>query len=646
MEDNNRRSSGWTCMRHFHTGRVSVKRGDCLGSREWAGEGDGGAAYGERKERGSGREKGVDGRARSREREKGWGGQQQRGKERGEEESGDASGGHGDEAGRKGRRKEETRLTLGKELHVHFTPPQIGVTDLKVGPDCAWESGSPMSTAGPRDFGGAGRRFVLGESPSMSGGIRPYQKKCQKASSSVCGGIAAANDRRVESRIGNRVSFSLHTAHLPPVMASQRPSLAHDNNTCPYCWTHLPIRLCKNGENRNKRYLLVLSEIKLRFNSHRTLLFYAKSSLLPPLPQDRYVHMPSAPPPLLLPSYAQSLPQQTVPTSLCRHPGCSSSRVAVQCKSHRCKAHCIILNQGDCPVKKHHPSMMSQRQRRNANISAPLFRPRSPSPPSDFDASMLDNVTFPAAFSSSSPAAIPSPSLRNSPELDEHEAHELELAMALSLASTLPPSTASTSTQLNPSWMSQATGTRPVNNTFNISQPSGRKAAVDLSTIHRSTLVYWDQDDKDPLITGVTECGPSWPNFRLSDTPQTLALLGDNLTAVEFYDVRFRLWIRVGLEYTHVLTSNTYLLLRRVGVSGRDQERLIDQFINVPGPQHIRYNLPAEREAVRAKLKARRHKELQPGILLEALRLFISRHIFYLASLEPYGPKTHKKATW
>jgi hypothetical protein len=74
---------------------------------------------------------------------------------------------------------------------------------------------------------------------------------------------------------------------------------------------------------------------------------------------------------------------------------------------------------------------------------------------------------------------------------------------------------------------------------------------------------------------------------------------------VEFYNIRFCLWTRVDIAYTHILTSDTYLLLRRIGVSGLGEDRLIDHFVHLPGPQHIRYNVAAERAAVRNKIKAR-----------------------------------------
>ncbi|KAJ7189854.1 hypothetical protein GGX14DRAFT_607743 [Mycena pura] len=178
------------------------------------------------------------------------------------------------------------------------------------------------------------------------------------------------------------------------------------------------------------------------------------------------------------------------------------------------------------------------------------------------------------------------------------------LALSVARKTTLPKPPRIT-TQLNPACMSQATGTRPANDTFTIRQPSARRAKVDLTTVQHFTLVYWDQDAKPPFILGVTEC-PSWPKFRLLESTRTLDLLDRNLDAVEYYNMRrICLWTRVELSFTHILTTDTYLLLRHVGVSGADEDRFIDHFVHLPGPQHIRYNMTAEQEAVRRKLKAR-----------------------------------------
>ncbi|KAJ7652476.1 hypothetical protein DFH06DRAFT_1331103 [Mycena polygramma] len=499
-------------------------------------------------------------------------------------------------------------------------------------------------------------------------------------------------------------------------MDHRPPSLQHDNNICPYCFTALDIRLCKNGPNKKKNYLLCSREDLHRkgkpywhFWTLEESRMYQNGQLQPPpnrhvssasydFPASLSATLPSTSRSILAPqdlasasynfpaSLSATLPSTSrsvlAPQDLasskkttCCQRGCSSTRVAIACKSQLCKEHCIVLNKGSCPVKKHHPTSMSQRQRRKANVSRP-FPARSPTPDPHWTPSfqgMLQDVAAGAAFAweeapalqhmqmeqpardldralQSSGFDLPSPLARDSPDADEREAMELRHAIALSLASTSTPSTSTPSpaassgslssssavfpsssssaprrrvqassvvqrttlpakpritTQLNPAWMAQAGGARPTNDTFNLPQRSERRAAVDLATIQRFTLVFWNDDDKDPLILGVTEC-PSWPNFRLSEAPKTLALLGTDFLAIQYYDVPFRLWKRVDLDYPHILTPNTYLLMRRIGVSGRDQQRLVDQFVNSPGPQHIRYHLPAERDAVRVKLKARR----------------------------------------
>ncbi|KAJ7798500.1 hypothetical protein B0H14DRAFT_3492478 [Mycena olivaceomarginata] len=490
-----------------------------------------------------------------------------------------------------------------------------------------------------------------------------------------------------------------------------RPSVQSDTNICPYCWTHLPIRLCQKGDNAGRRFLMNNdlhpgSKTYWHFWTHEESTLYGISpaaSLSPSFPANP-MHAPLVSASALPPTSASAaqLLSSTSPSLRCRE--CPSTRVSSQCKSHRCKEHCIILNNGSCPVKKHHPSFMSQRQRRKANIPAPARPPKSVPPLSAAELSILDGISDSNSFQWDygpalqrahidqpalyldqalrrhlSPTLTPPPlswdPLPASPEqdIDEREARELRLAMELSLTSTAEPSSiagpshpsiaspsqpsASTSTpmststptsqrraqaasvatrttlpkprittQLNPMWMSQASGTRPANDTFNTRQPAVRRVAVDPSTVRRFTLIYWDADAKSPKIFGVTEC-PSWPEFRLSESTDMLGLLGTHLSAVEYYDVRFRLWTRVNLDYTHILTQNTYLLLRRVGVSGLDESKMIDHLVNLPGPQHIRYNLPAERNAVREKIKACRHKPRHvsddEGSELEVSEVFI-----------------------
>ncbi|KAJ7799896.1 hypothetical protein B0H14DRAFT_2616693 [Mycena olivaceomarginata] len=471
-----------------------------------------------------------------------------------------------------------------------------------------------------------------------------------------------------------------------------QPSLAADNNMCPWCFAALRIQWCNKGPNKEKAYL-VCEDIDL--HAQRKPFWHWWGVVAS---RQARASLSSSPSPILAnpPSFSfesrSALTTSTPSTSSavsttntqtssvrCRYVGgCQSTRVAPACKSQLCKKHCIILNNGLCPVKTHDPATMSQRQRREANVPPPARRRQLPSPPAASRAessvggfspsflSALDGIAQQQSFGwdygpvlqqarIDSPGIYldqelrmgmpPSPSLSPQDAAD-HEDEELQLALTLSLApqssssAATSSSSASTSsspasasptmpppsqprvpassvarrtplpkppritTQLIPAWMSQATGTRPANDTFAVRQPSARRAPVDLTTVQRFTLVYWDADGKSPLILGVTEC-PSWPEFRLSESTRTLDLLGSNFTAVEFYNIRFCLWTRVDLAYTHILTSDTYLLLRRIGVSGLDEDRLIDHFVNLPGPQHIRYNVAAERAAVRTKIKAR-----------------------------------------
>ncbi|KAJ7509551.1 hypothetical protein B0H11DRAFT_1900966 [Mycena galericulata] len=467
-----------------------------------------------------------------------------------------------------------------------------------------------------------------------------------------------------------------------------QPSLAADNNKCPWCFAALRIQWCNKGPNKEKAYL-VCEDIDLHpqrrpfwhwwgivaSRQSRASLSSSPSPILANPPSFSFdlrsaftASTPST-------SSAVGTTNTQTPLVRCRYVGgCPSKRVAPACKVQCCKKHCIILKTILCPVKTHDPVTMSQRQRREANVLPParrrqMFSPppaasRAESPVDGFSPSFLsalDRITQQQSFGwdygpvlqqahIDSPGIYLDQALRTgrmplSPSLSPQDAanredEELQLALTLSLAPQSSSSSASTSsspagssstmpppsqprvpassvarrttlpkppritTQLNPAWMSQATGTRPANDTFVVRQPSARRAAVDLTTVQRFTLVYWDEDGKPPLILGVTEC-PSWPEFRLSESTRTLDLLSSNLAAVEFYNIRFCLWTRVDLAYTHILTSDTYLLLRRIGVSGLDEDRLIDHFVHLPGPQHIRYNIAAERAAVRTKIKAR-----------------------------------------
>lgn len=66
--------------------------------------------------------------------------------------------------------------------------------------------------------------------------------------------------------------------------------------------------------------------------------------------------------------------------------------------------------------------------------------------------------------------------------------------------------------------------------------------------------------------------------------------------------------MEIELSYTHVLTTDRHILLRRRGVKGSDEASQLRRFLTPPATQHIRYNLPAERAAVRAGLRKLKKK--------------------------------------
>ncbi|KAJ7234419.1 hypothetical protein C8J57DRAFT_1574934 [Mycena rebaudengoi] len=436
------------------------------------------------------------------------------------------------------------------------------------------------------------------------------------------GRLSACNCQRV----------ALPSSLLPPPKPTMlpAPSLLDNNHT----------------ENYNKCYLICF---KSEFHHTRKSWFHfwsLSASMSYPL------HPGPAPSPAVVTPQApfRALPP---PKPTCSHPRCKNTRVATDCKSLMCKEHCISRNGGACPVVKHHPRYMSARQRQKAIPTAQ--RSKAAPPFSSSDLAILSQITdttnaiwtrAPAlqravvdapgialdeqlgrTFSlspspeprhlppPSRPSPIPHPMLPSNrrsnshPPLDGQEELELEHALQLSMSpdlevvGALAPTASSSrrlpciTTHLNPTWMAQASKavTPSSDDTFNIRQPSLHKPAINIST-----------DDKPTAIVSIQEC-PSWPYFHLAESGQAIDLIGEGNDNVEFYDIRFRTWVRITISYTHTLTPNTYILLRRCRVTnGQDQNLTIDRFTNLPGPQHIRHNLPGERAAVRHKLKIRK----------------------------------------
>jgi hypothetical protein len=154
--------------------------------------------------------------------------------------------------------------------------------------------------------------------------------------------------------------------------------------------------------------------------------------------------------------------------------------------------------------------------------------------------------------------------------------------------------------QMSDLWMRQV-NERPV------SQPHlkgvhDRWAQIDVSTVQRFTLIYWDAPNEPAVIRCIQDL-PKWPKWRLSDDAALLTSLGQDICDIDIYSQKYCVWIQVNLSYTHMLTPESHVFMRRRDVTCLDEQAQIDRFLNPLRPLHFRNNLPAERKAVRAALK-------------------------------------------
>lgn len=112
--------------------------------------------------------------------------------------------------------------------------------------------------------------------------------------------------------------------------------------------------------------------------------------------------------------------------------------------------------------------------------------------------------------------------------------------------------------------------------------------------------MFWD-NDVDPANLQIIEECPDWPQWNLSHF-SGLDLLGSSLTSVQLFSPVYHVWMSVPLDFMHSLTTNCAILLRRPGVSGIDEQRLIDLFVPV-SHRLFRSNMPHERSTIRQALK-------------------------------------------
>ncbi|KAJ7052459.1 hypothetical protein C8F01DRAFT_1261610 [Mycena amicta] len=160
-------------------------------------------------------------------------------------------------------------------------------------------------------------------------------------------------------------------------------------------------------------------------------------------------------------------------------------------------------------------------------------------------------------------------------------------------------------TQMNSDWMEAngASSTTPIH----IHRASTNRNFVDARLVKRFHLVSFITPGKSPLAQVIDECA-TWPTWQVSeagddDVGQLVEGLAEH-AKLDVYDPDRRLWFAIKLSTPHRLTPGCTIFLRRrdPGWDDAEIEAVVAKYLPPPAP-HMRYNLAAERKAVRKAYK-------------------------------------------
>ncbi|KAJ7908433.1 hypothetical protein B0H13DRAFT_2497087 [Mycena leptocephala] len=177
-------------------------------------------------------------------------------------------------------------------------------------------------------------------------------------------------------------------------------------------------------------------------------------------------------------------------------------------------------------------------------------------------------------------------------------------------------------TQLNDTWISlnsrSASPLEPIaavsptpSSVFFVRSGATRRAFADPRQVERFTLVFLTGGDPQILSVDASQIQEvRWPAYQLSADKKTCDTLGSDL-AVDQLDTflsRQRVWMGITIDYIHTVSTDCALILRPRGMYGPQDDDTIERFLPESSPPHLRHNLPAERRAVRTKLKTLKGK--------------------------------------
>ncbi|KAJ6475794.1 hypothetical protein C8R47DRAFT_1323831 [Mycena vitilis] len=308
--------------------------------------------------------------------------------------------------------------------------------------------------------------------------------------------------------------------------------------TCPHptCGRHLKLRLSQKGETKDCYYVACFmtedhphaanfwkffkcGEIPKR---RRRLSIAASSSS---------VLVTSASTSSLASSSSSSSVSGSLPTISCSQNGCGSTRVHKHCTRLMCKGHCE--KSGGC-----------------------LTHPK-PSPVLPTLLPALNDLL-------SSIATLPHTQLQKIITAAQQQTHELALRTPFRPSPT--PSEQQEYAILVPR------------------SPLAVSETLDFSIKHRIVLVYWATNGALAAVQAIQDppvWRKSWPRIRLSDIGNLLKTRDHPYidTFYECWSTGYERWMKIPVSYVHTVGTDQALFIRRVGVVGGDERRLLSKRI-------------------------------------------------------------------
>ncbi|KAJ7190271.1 hypothetical protein GGX14DRAFT_408149 [Mycena pura] len=228
------------------------------------------------------------------------------------------------------------------------------------------------------------------------------------------------------------------------------------------------------------------------------------------------------------------------------------------------------------------------------------LRPLSPSP--DFPTAILPLVQGKAAGPSSPLSASDVVDLSSPSPLVSH----VEPRRRIAAPSARPARPPQLTQQLNATWagMPRTSTVSSGTSLLYIPKPVARRQFAPPDVSKRFTLVF--MTNEEPHVIGVDGSQvPHYPLYQLSRDPKALAIIGDhNLNDLQLYLNNVSIWASgYDADSTHTVAKGCVLALRRRGIKGPKDDEILRSLLHQLSP-HMRYNLPQERAAVRATLKA------------------------------------------